>query len=350
MDEKTHNRPGGEYVEGILPVRKTDQMATQIYENNIPELRHIYSKAPGPDSRSTLSPLISTRHPDLGSFHVSNMVFPDLHLMDIQWSIPDELIIHESSPSQTVDINFVIEGNITGSYKGLDTDLALIGGTNNFKFTPSEKSSHRAVRQDVNMFAIALEKAYFQNLIGYESSWAENIQRKIESGIDFFASDRFVGTTPRMHSLIHSIRTMAPAPMTRIMTQSLLLELIALQVEQLACLKEMRTTSDPISAIDTEKLYNAKKYIDQHFLEDLTLTRICREVMLNEFKLKKGFKTLFNSSVIQYVRQLRMELAQHLLRDSKMTVEEVSGKLGYRYPNHFSAAYKKHFGVVPSMR
>jgi len=323
-------------------------MATQIFEHNIPELHSVYSKSAKEDRKSAMTTLISTERSDLGAFHVSNMALSDLHLMDIRWNVINDLVIHESSPSQTVDINFVLDGYIRGMYRGLKTEFGLIGGTNNFKFTPSQKSSHQANRQNVNFFAIAVDKNYFQDLIGHDSSWSESVQKKLEKNEDFFGAKEFMATTPKMHAVLHSIRNMKPSPMTRMMTQSLVFELIALQIEQLACLNEAKLGNADIAAVDMEKLYKAKDFIERNFLGDLTLTSVCREVMLNEFKLKKGFRTLFDTSVIQYVRELRMEFAQNLLRDNKMTVEEIAGKLGYRYPNHFTAAYKKHFGVVPS--
>jgi AraC-like DNA-binding protein len=277
------------------------------------------------------------------------MALPHLHLMDVRWNVRDDLVIHESNPSQTIDINFVLEGNIKGTYRGLHADLELRKGTSNLKFTPSQKSSHHAAPQNVGFFAIALEKRYFQDLIGCDNAWAEGIQRKLENDEDFFGWNEFHSMTPKMHAAIHSIRNMQPTPMTRIMTQSLVFELIAQQIEQLTYLAQAKPGGDVISANDMQKLYNAKQFIEQHFLDDITLTGLCREVMLNEFKLKKGFKSLFKTSVMQHVRHLRMEFAQSLLRDNRMTVEEVSGKVGYRYPNHFTAAYKKHFGIVPSI-
>jgi len=323
-------------------------MATEIFEHNIPELHSVYNKYPAGDGTRSLTTIVSSENPDFGSFHVSNMCLPDLQLMDVRWQVANDLIIHESNPSQTVDINFVLDGNIKGTYKGLGAEFGLVGGTNNLKFTPSQTSSHHAARQRVDMFAIGIEKNYFLDLIGYDNSWAEGVQRKMERNEDFFGAKEFMSTTPKMHAVLHSIRNMKASPMTRIMTQSLTLELLALHIEQLACLTDSKHGSSDIPPADMEKLYSAKDFIERHFLEDLTLTNVCREVMLNEFKLKNGFKTLFGTSVIRYVRQLRMDFAQNLLRDNKMTVEEVAGKLGYRYPNHFSVAYKKHFGVVPS--
>lgn len=70
--------------------------------------------------------------------------------------------------------------------------------------------------------------------------------------------------------------------------------------------------------------------------------------MLNEFKLKKGFKLLFGKSVFGYIKGLRMEHATRLLKDNKYGVEEVAYLLGYEHGQHFSTAYKKHTGVSPS--
>jgi AraC-like DNA-binding protein len=112
----------------------------------------------------------------------------------------------------------------------------------------------------------------------------------------------------------------------------------------------MQTTGDQIPVADRQKLQEVKRLIEQNFLQEHTLTSLCRQSCLNEFKLKKGFRTLFGTRVIEYVRRLRMEYAQELLRDSHTTVGEASARVGYRYPNHFSTAYKRHFGVTPSRR
>jgi AraC family transcriptional activator of pyochelin receptor len=324
--------------------------ARQIYEHNIPELEHCYGNPPKDFGNGCLTPFMSTRHPELGSFHVSNLAFPNLHLLDMQWNIPEEIVIHESNPSATVDINFVLEGNVKGVFRGLDAEFTMTKGTNNLKYTPSEKSSHAALRQDAKMFVVSLDKTYFCSLIGSDSHWSEMTQRKMERSEDFLASEKFLTTTPQMQMLIHAIRNTQPGPTSRLLTQSMVFELIAHQLEQLTSrYREVKPTKE-INLNDIEKLHAVKQYIDEHFLDDLTLTGLSREGMLNEFKLKKGFKALFGTSVIHYVRQLRMQHARTLLRDHRMTVEEVSSRVGYQYPNHFAVAFKKHFGILPSDR
>ncbi len=102
-----------------------------------------------------------------------------------------------------------------------------------------------------------------------------------------------------------------------------------------------------ISADDRKKLHEVKRFIEQDFLHEHTIASLCRQASLNEFKLKKGFKALFGTRVIQYVRRLRMEHAHELLSKGGISIEEISIKLGYQYTNHFSTAYKRHFGYRP---
>jgi AraC-like DNA-binding protein len=44
-----------------------------------------------------------------------------------------------------------------------------------------------------------------------------------------------------------------------------------------------------------------------------------------------------------------MEHAFRLLRDDGLLVTEVSRNVGYKNPNHFSTAFKKKFGINPSV-
>ncbi|RLV59243.1 AraC family transcriptional regulator [Parashewanella curva] len=62
--------------------------------------------------------------------------------------------------------------------------------------------------------------------------------------------------------------------------------------------------------------------------------------------LAKQFKQFFNRSVMDYVIQLRMSLAQKQLRQGK-SVWEVALNVGYQNDASFAKAYKNHFGVGP---
>jgi AraC family transcriptional regulator len=68
-------------------------------------------------------------------------------------------------------------------------------------------------------------------------------------------------------------------------------------------------------------------------------------VGLNQLKLKRGFRSLFGMGVYSLFQRHRMERARELL--SHHNVTETALMLGYSNISHFSAAFRKQFGVLP---
>lgn len=107
------------------------------------------------------------------------------------------------------------------------------------------------------------------------------------------------------------------------------------------------TDSHPaIHPADLQKLFFLKGWLDIHYLEKLSLPDLARRCLLNEFKLKKGFRQAYGTTVFGYIRQLRMDHASQLLRTG-CPVTEAAFALGYEHPQHFSTAYKKYTGYQP---
>lgn len=98
---------------------------------------------------------------------------------------------------------------------------------------------------------------------------------------------------------------------------------------------------------DYNTLQFAKAYLEQNFINAPTIQELSRIVFLNEFKLKKGFKDLFHTTIHQYVIYLRMQSALHLLKD-KNQIKEVAYLLGYKNTSHFISNFKTHYGYTPS--
>ena len=107
------------------------------------------------------------------------------------------------------------------------------------------------------------------------------------------------------------------------------------------------TDTFPLPPADAEKLVWLKDWLDLHFLEELSLAKISRLCLLNEFKLKKGFKACFSTTIKSYVTQLTMEHAKNLFKSKSSNVGEVAYKCGYKDVSHFSAAFKSFYGFTP---
>jgi AraC-like DNA-binding protein len=124
------------------------------------------------------------------------------------------------------------------------------------------------------------------------------------------------------------------------------LELLFLELEQLAALAK-QPGSPFLKAHDVERVYLAKAMVEENLLNPCSLIELAHRVGLNDFKLKKGFREVFGTTVFSYLYELRMEKAKLLLKNGK-PVREVAFEVGYKNAHHFTTAFKKKFGYLPS--
>ncbi|SFS46814.1 response regulator [Paenibacillus sp. BC26] len=90
----------------------------------------------------------------------------------------------------------------------------------------------------------------------------------------------------------------------------------------------------------------AKTFLDKHYCEDITLPSISQMVGVSGSYLSKQFSKEVGSSFIQYLTRLRIEEAKRLMGIG-MKVSEVSDRVGYMNPEHFSRIFKKITGHSP---
>ena len=103
-----------------------------------------------------------------------------------------------------------------------------------------------------------------------------------------------------------------------------------------------------LSRSDIDLLNDIKTWLDQHYLEVVSMQQLTRTFYINSFKLKHGFKQLFSNSVMKYVDEHKMNHAHTMLQKRQVSLTDVADELGYRHYNNFSSAFKKRFGYSPA--
>lgn len=98
---------------------------------------------------------------------------------------------------------------------------------------------------------------------------------------------------------------------------------------------------------DIEKLHEARKQLEKHFLDPPKIADLARSIGLNEAKLMRSFKQIFGSTIFDFSQLLRMELAKKLIETTELSVTEIALEVGYEYSSNFSTAFKRHFGITP---
>ncbi|URJ58916.1 AraC family transcriptional regulator [Paenibacillus polymyxa] len=103
-----------------------------------------------------------------------------------------------------------------------------------------------------------------------------------------------------------------------------------------------------LSKEDVRKLHMAREILESSMIDPPSLITLSQKVGLNDFKLKKGFKACFGTTVFEYLRQIRLDYAMKLLRSQESNVTEAAMAVGYSNVSAFSEQFFREYGVKPS--
>ncbi|MGC0151752.1 helix-turn-helix transcriptional regulator [Chromobacterium vaccinii] len=129
----------------------------------------------------------------------------------------------------------------------------------------------------------------------------------------------------------------------RLLLHSAALEFLAWQVRSL---QAAAAPAEAMPSRERRQLQEARERLLSDLSQPPTIEQLSRATGLNQCKLKQGFKTLFGSSVYALFQKERMAKALKLLQE--LSVTETASRLGYSNISHFSSAFRKEFGLLPS--
>jgi transcriptional regulator GlxA family with amidase domain len=92
----------------------------------------------------------------------------------------------------------------------------------------------------------------------------------------------------------------------------------------------------------------AVEAMEAHVAEPLPLDRLAETAGLSPRQLNRLFHDKLGRSTMRYYRELRLEKAQSLLRNSPLSLTEIAFATGFASSSHFSRAYAAQFGQPPS--
>jgi AraC-like DNA-binding protein len=112
--------------------------------------------------------------------------------------------------------------------------------------------------------------------------------------------------------------------------------------EVLTCSGERRNKSG------REMVEQAIKYINSHYMEQLTIPKLAEQYGLGSKQFAYLFQKHVNMSPNEYLISQRVSRAKELLCTTTCSVSEVSDCVGYSDPYYFSKLFKKRTGISPS--
>ncbi|NVK05308.1 MAG: helix-turn-helix transcriptional regulator [Flavobacteriia bacterium] len=269
-------------------------------------------------------------------------VEPGVVMMKITHEGAEAFEIERVVPSGVIQFYFSLDGKSRFSF-GSNYELDLLSGKNFFFYDP-EKELPVKVRvgagaKHVFLF-LSIERVhelFVADAAELPFLSSDNINRR-------FYDERVIApqTTVVLNQLFN---TQLSPQAQKLFYKGKVYELLSLYFSA----REVDTVSCPFlnDEENVRKIKMAKEFLMKNMSQPPSIKDLAREVGLNEYRLKVGFKEVYGNTVYGYLLDHKMEHARTLLDSSKYKVNEVAYTLGYTNPSHFITAFKKKFGLTP---
>ncbi|MBP5620018.1 MAG: helix-turn-helix domain-containing protein [Bacteroidaceae bacterium] len=97
-----------------------------------------------------------------------------------------------------------------------------------------------------------------------------------------------------------------------------------------------------------DKINLAKKYMNEHSHESITMEKVAQEIGMSYSLFRKTFKTYTGFSPGHYFLALKLTRSKEILLTEDLTCKEVAFQMGFDTVEHFHAIFRKYFGVSPA--
>lgn len=96
------------------------------------------------------------------------------------------------------------------------------------------------------------------------------------------------------------------------------------------------------------QIADAVSYMERNYAEKINLQQLADMTHLSISHFSKIFRQVYHLSPMDYLQQIRLEKARHLLCESEFRVSEIAIACGFDNSNYFSRVFKMKHGLSPT--
>ncbi len=128
-------------------------------------------------------------------------------------------------------------------------------------------------------------------------------------------------------------------------------QMIKLQFEMFL-IALIRSVKNPMASLPSEeterRIDEIHRYIDNNYMEKITLDDLCFVFGTNKTTICRDFKAMYGDTLVHYINKLRIRKAKRLMREGGMNISEISGKVGFSSIHYFSKVFKLYENKSPT--
>lgn len=284
---------------------------------------------------------------DFGDLELVQICLPDIFIVYGDMLLQQRHFrIRSMAGEDVVELNFALAGNGTVRNKASGAQYHFQPNLHNMVYVPEfdGDASYQSL-EPYKFFEVHFSRHYFLDLVKDTGSvlrrFAEKIDRKQEAN----AIQESMQITFAMHRCIRDIMDCRfSGGLKLLFLQAKCVELLTLQA---AAFEQRNPGKTALTSVhDKDCITYAREYLQQHITDPPTLQELAAIAGTNTFKLKNGFKELFNNTVFGYLSEMRLDQARTLLQEG-IPIKEVADRTGYSSVQHFSTSFRKKFSMPP---
>ncbi|OPH54716.1 hypothetical protein BC351_31380 [Paenibacillus ferrarius] len=109
-------------------------------------------------------------------------------------------------------------------------------------------------------------------------------------------------------------------------------------------------SSQQKALIETDELMeHARRFIMDHAYESLSMLDVAERVGLTAVQLTRKFRKAFAQTPSEFLNEIRLARARHLLEGSTLTLDAIAAKCGYENGFYLSRVFTQKIGMAPSV-
>lgn len=153
----------------------------------------------------------------------------------------------------------------------------------------------------------------------------------------------------KMADKISALRKVKSKGIVRIMQiEGLVYQILAMHIQQHNSDVNYKSIPTTLLKRELKLVRDYAKKIDKNFSQEFSLSNISYETGLTQAKLQEGFKLLYNKTVNEYIKHVRLEVARNYMSTTEMNISEIVYSIGLSSRSYFSKIFKEKYDLSPS--
>ncbi len=277
-----------------------------------------------------------------------------VHLIDFDIKFHKEIFIHTQSNEEFNPIRFIYP--LVGSLKhkfGIHNNVKEVNQFQSLIYTNKDGGYNDIIFPKGETLKINVIQIVRKFFLKKRTTNVSTLNQKLyEVFVDTDHDNRFssYGTLDlKMAELIKKMLNIKAKGMLRILKiEAKIYEILSLHIQQHNRLLAGESLPESISKSDLKLVRKIGNDILKNPAKPYTLSQLSFKSGLTQAKLQEGFKFLYNRTVTEYIRHVRLESAREMLKNSDLNISQIVYSIGFSSRSYFSKIFKEKYNITPN--